>query len=671
MSMIIAGNGSASVYTGSGRATVHFTASGTGRATGASVATTVNTVQNAPGCSGGSQFIPLSLAAPTTPGGFLAACVTLTDGATVQAIYDRVEGYDTIVASLNPVAWWRYNESGGNIAYDSGSGGNNGIGTGSFTVGVPGPILGDPLDTAWQFASAATDAPLLGVGLLGQALLGEGANNLAGQVALTPATDIQFGTNSFSIAGWINGTADSGGAYIFNNIPPIAAADVAQGALGWAMRGRGIMGGGLLSTTAAGFALQMNAGTNQLEFQVADIDGNGVSVITPQSYADAWHFVVGVVDRTAELLSLYVDGDLIGDVSIVGIASVTNTSVIPTMADGLAGDISQVFMTNYALTAAQVALLYSDSAIVSMSNRWIQAAYSYNEGYGSEIWYARGIKGGPTLVTVQLSIPAPACANLSEWAGIWYVDPLDQWSQNFGSGEPAATLPVQPRAGSELFLAAVSSAEGQSGFASGGYLNLTTGGTGNAAYYISPYTVAETTSWEVYGPAAWAVCHASFVSGDAGFNPDFQFPETLVEISTTTNYLAPLQGYGVWTNISRYVEAMDLGPLGRQHLLDRIDATTADFTLNGRDGSFNVWNTESFLYANGAGLKPMNPMKVSTATFLGETQNNFYGYIQAVTPKIKDVLNNDVAIACNDILALLNLKYLSNNNYAQLLLSGG
>ena len=687
MSMIIAGGGAASVFAGEGQATVTFTASGTGRVTGASVETTITPVQNVANCNSGTTSIQLALPEQVTGGDFLAIAVSETGGAQVVSINDVVEGYDADVAALNPVAWWKYNEQSGTVAYDSGTGANNGIASGAFIVGVPGPISGTPADTAWEFfqgggGSVSSEGGLLGAGLLGAGLLGDGGGTTeaGGQVQISPATDIQFGTTSFSIAGWINGTAATGEtAYIFNNGSPVApgaSVSTPPNALGWGIRGLGIMGGsggGTPIEGSAGFALQMNEGTDRLEFQIGDNAGNVIAVQTPISYGNSgWHFVVGVVNRASELLSLYVDGALVGSDSVAGVGSVTNAATVPTMADGLEGDLSQVFIVDYALTAEQIAQVYFDSNIVPSSNRWIQAAYSYNNGYGTEIWYARGVKPGITVVTVDLTSNAAStacCGNLSEWSGVWYVDPLDQWAQNYGtSATTAVAAAVQPRAGSDLFLAVMTSSAGFSATASG-YVPLAIGniGYGSAAYYVSPYDVAETTSWPI-NEGTFVTCHASFVAGDAGYNPDFQFPETLVEISTTTNYLAPLQGYGVWTNISRYVEAMSLGPLGRQHELARIDSTTADFTVNGRDGSFNVWNTESFLYG---GLLPMNPVKVSTATFNGETQNNFYGYIQAVTPKISDVLNVDATISCNDILALLNLKYLSNNSYEQLLLSGG
>lgn len=684
MSMIIAGGGggAASVFSGEGQAAVHFSATGTGRVTGASVETQIQAVQNASSCNGGppnATLINIPLNEPVTGGDFLAAAITLGGGAKVVSINDVVEGYDADVAILNPVGWWLLNEQSGNTAFDSGSGGNNGVATGGFTVGVPGPITGTPTDTAYQFyqygGSVGTGSGALGTGLLGSSLLGDGAGSQdPGLVSLTPATDLQFGTTSFSIAGWINGTstASDGNAYIFNSVAATGGASVVRAPLGWAIRGSGIMGGGILKVSSAGYALQMNEVTDRLEFVVSDNDGNTIAVQTSIGYGNTgWHFVVGVVNRISNEMSLYVDGGLIGNDNITGLGSVDNNATVPTLGEGLEGDLAQVFLTDYALTGAEIEQLYLDAPVVQSSNRWIQAAYSYDNtiGVGAEIWYARGVKPGVTVCNIQLTGSAASvtcCANVSEWSGIWYRDPLDTWSQNFGTSETVSTQSLQPRAGGELFIAAACAGEGLAGPASG-YVPLAMPGGQGAAYYISPYQVAETTSW----PAAdspWVTCHASFVSGEAGYNPLFQFPETLVEIATGTNYLAPLERVGVWRNISHYVEKMQLGPLGKQHLLDRADSSTANITVNNRrSGIFNSWNTESFLYGQ---LQPMHPVKVTSA-WDGITSNKYYGYIQATTPHIIDALNVDTDIACNDILALLNLAYMSSTNYAVLIMADG
>ena len=168
----------------------------------------------------------------------------------------------------------------------------------------------------------------------------------------------------------------------------------------------------------------------------------------------------------------------------------------------------------------------------------------------------------------------------------------------------------------------------------------------------------------------WAIAQAAFVAGSSGTNPNLQFPEVLVETCTLPNYLAPVQGVGVWTNISKYVRSMNIGPLGRQHELDRIQSTSGHFIVNNRDGSFNNWNTASFLYNSGNGLNPMNPVK-ATAAWNGVTYPIYYGYLQALDPQIADVVNLDVEIVCQDILQDLSLKYMAGDVYSQQVIADG
>ncbi len=303
-------------------------------------------------------------------------------------------------------------------------------------------------------------------------------------------------------------------------------------------------------------------------------------------------------------------------------------------------------------------------------NRWIQQAYSYNTNGGAEIWSARGIQGGSASVTLNFTAAGSVGVNIAEWAGVWWVDPTDCWSQNFGTSASPIAQTLQPRTNGDLFIGVCSA--GASVSAPITYTNLAVAGNSgySAGYSIAAGSVSSTAKWSATGTPTWAVAEAAFVSGASGVNPNLQFPETLVEISTTTNYQAPLMGQGIWTNITSDVRSMTLGPLGRQHELDRVQATPSTITVNNRNGNYNTWNTTSFLYNGGAGLKPMNPVKVAAA-WSGVTYPQYYGYFQSVTPVINDVLDVDATIQCIDIFQLFSLKYLSNNNYAQQVLSDG
>jgi len=302
-------------------------------------------------------------------------------------------------------------------------------------------------------------------------------------------------------------------------------------------------------------------------------------------------------------------------------------------------------------------------------SHWIQDAYSYTTGGSSEIWSSRGVHGTSASITFTFSSAASVGVNVSEWSGIWYANPLDQWSQNFGTSASATTQAVTPRQAGDLFFAVVSTAASVSG-PSNGYATLPSGTTtGGVAYLISNYDTSETTSWSVASSQTWATAHASFVAGPAGLNPQLQFPETLIEMCPQSDYLAPIKGLGIWTNVSQYARSMTLGPMGRQHELDRIQATQSTFTMDNRSGVFNPWNQNSFLGSTGC-LDPMSPVKV-TAAWDGITSPIAYSYVQEVLPVIGDVLNVDATITCMDILQMLSLKYLSSAVYADLVIADG
>lgn len=310
----------------------------------------------------------------------------------------------------------------------------------------------------------------------------------------------------------------------------------------------------------------------------------------------------------------------------------------------------------------------------NLGNPWIQVANSYTTSGGAEIWYSRGVQAGSASVTATFSTSASVGVNIAEFSGLWYVDPLDTWGANYGTNATNATLSLQPRTTNELLVGVLSYPSGSVAAIDSGYTSLSCNASVgySAMYKVLSSSVTAQPSWFLDGPdpSSWTNTAACFVSGASGSNPRLQFPETLVQISTTSNYLNPINGKGVWTNISSYVMSMSLGPLGRQHELDRVQSTPAHIIVNNRDGSFNNWNTSSFLYNNGLGLKAMNPVKV-TAAWNGITYPEYYGYFQSVTPQIHDVLNVDATISCYDIFQICSLKYLSQDLYAQLVAADG
>lgn len=337
-----------------------------------------------------------------------------------------------------------------------------------------------------------------------------------------------------------------------------------------------------------------------------------------------------------------------------------------------------------------VAFLVPDNSVTVSSitdtagNYWMRAGKTLNPLASSvevEVWYARGAAGAATTVTVTFSAASSVFgtnkAFISEFSGVWYVDPLDQTitnSSQLGTSPLTWTTgTLTPRTSGELMIAvAYTPTTGVTLTAPSGYTtSLFSSGGFKAASFVNSGTTSSTQTWTSdTASIAYYSFGISLVPGAAGLNPRLTFPETLVMISTTNNYLAPLQGTGAWTNISRYVRSMSMGPLGRQHELSRVQATSATLMVDGRDGSFNTWNTSSFLYNGGFGLKPMNPLSVTTA-WQGVAYPKFFGYLQSVTPAVRDVLNVDVTLVARDILQMFSLKNVSGTEYAQLVINDG
>ena len=314
------------------------------------------------------------------------------------------------------------------------------------------------------------------------------------------------------------------------------------------------------------------------------------------------------------------------------------------------------------------------SVVDSIGNPWIRAAQCFNGSLATEIWFARGTYAGSTTVTLSLSGSASVTANVSEFSGAWFVDPLDQWGANYDTSNAPIPPTMNPRVAGELVVANTCSS------ASVTFIPATSLSSNQLIGSSAVYTVLSTTgsyslNWGTASVAPYASCIATFRPGESGLNPRLQFPETLVQISTFPNYLAPLAKQAmtpwVWTNISSYVRSFDLGPLGRQHELDRVQASSATIMVDNRTGVFNTWNTSSFL--NGGvdfSLNVMIPVSVVTSWY-GVVYPKFYGYVRDIQPTLSDVLNTDATISCVDLFQAFALKTISGKNYAQQILSNG
>jgi len=118
----------------------------------------------------------------------------------------------------------------------------------------------------------------------------------------------------------------------------------------------------------------------------------------------------------------------------------------------------------------------------------------------------------------------------------------------------------------------------------------------------------------------------------------------------TANQVSFVQQYGgvnYWTDASVYLRDFTT-KTGKQHYLDRIEATTLKMTLNNRDGFFN---------GSPNVITPRLPIAI-TGTWASTGYNVFWGIIDSITEKLSDALNSDLDVEASDLLKYLSLKYL-------------
>lgn len=214
--------------------------------------------------------------------------------------------YDTLMASLTPRGWWKQNDAvDATQGADSSGNGLTGSYTSGTTLGQTGPITGTPTDTAALYTGSQV-------------------------LAVSDNALLDFGTGSFWVIGWINTTQSTG-------FPGL------------------ISKGGAVPT--AGYQLQMTS-AGYLEIKIGD-GTTSVAVEPAIAYNDGnWHMAVGVINRSSNLLSLYVDGAQVGtSVSIASVGSVTSTASL--FMGAVTSTIAQSACGAGILTSSQVAALYA------------------------------------------------------------------------------------------------------------------------------------------------------------------------------------------------------------------------------------------------------------------------------------------------------------------------
>ena len=106
-------------------------------------------------------------------------------------------------------------------------------------------------------------------------------------------------TNDFSVAGWFKATA--GGPQMFFRY-------------------------GVAETNTNSWYIGMNS-DETIRFLLRDSAGTNVEIDAPGDFEDSkWHMFYGSVDRSADIMSFYIDGVVVGTASTASTASMTNTS---------------------------------------------------------------------------------------------------------------------------------------------------------------------------------------------------------------------------------------------------------------------------------------------------------------------------------------------------------
>ena len=217
-----------------------------------------------------------------------------------------MSNYDALLRSYGPSAWWKLDDPVGSTSVRDWSGnGYTGIVNGGVTFGQPGPMAGAPQDTGALF------------------------DGTSGHIATAYQPDFTV----CSALAWYKTTTDTGNLDILDT-----------GAV----------------SNSAGIALELRNG----EF-TPRVNGNYYNPEPFDSADGNWHFVVMTYDGNT--VRGYRDGSEVVSYALTGtIASAYAALLGSTVGlDWFPGAIAQVAVFPYALSAAQVAALWSPPSLVS------------------------------------------------------------------------------------------------------------------------------------------------------------------------------------------------------------------------------------------------------------------------------------------------------------------
>ena len=341
--------------------------------------------------------------------------------------------YPQQVLAGNPVGYWRLNDyaldgdnqdgDDGFVAHDY-AGGNDGLYTNVYLDNT-GYSSTDPSDTALETGDFGGSFPSV-------------ANNLAGGIEGIDFT-APIGTNAeFTVEAWAKAAIDQQSS---------PGAIVTQGKYG----------------VSDAFNLGLDSqSTHNFQFYVRNAAGTEYAADSSIAPDGNWHHLVGVCDEANGVISLYVDGHLQKTNSIPTASGLFEANAPVTIGAGTAngvndtyqflGDLNDVAVFNYALTASNVASQYVSLGSAPVVSPAPQATADVN--------------GGGTLVIPAIAVGTPI-------SGFYWTD------ENAGTNVAAGTT-------SGPFLNATLTVSNVPGSWNGDTLQLTV----TNAYGQNTYTVA-------------------------------------------------------------------------------------------------------------------------------------------------------------------------------------
>ena len=127
-----------------------------------------------------------------------------------------------------------------------------------------------------------------------------------------------------------------------------------------------------------------------------------------------------------------------------------------------------------------------------------------------------------------------------------------------------------------------------------------------------------------------------------------------VASSTTLNTAnqVPFSNTSYWTNVTAYVQDFTT-TAGKQHFIDRVEASTLNLTFNNRTGYFS---------GNPNTLDVRMPIGI-TATWNGTTYPVFWGLTESIRENVQDQLNSELQITCSYLTKILALRQMASTNF--------